>query len=196
LFRSEKNTGRVISEVKDEYILLKVGERVLLVKAAQGPEKLEYSGQLVATAAAVPADLVRDAFGDDPELGKRILPFTLNAADYREQAWWLAVVIPLLLLAGWNCSRAFRRQNAIQTAPSRHLASVYGDVEQVSQQIEVEEQGAVAKFGRLRVMRSWLITKNFFSSWISPIGDLAWAYKKVTKHSVNFIPTGKTYSVI
>jgi hypothetical protein len=23
-----------------------------------------------------------------------------------------------------------------------------------------------------------------------------WVYKKVTKHSVNFIPTGKTYSVI
>ena len=28
------------------------------------------------------------------------------------------------------------------------------------------------------------------------MSDLLWAYKKVTKHSVNFIPTGKTYSGI
>jgi hypothetical protein len=28
------------------------------------------------------------------------------------------------------------------------------------------------------------------------VEDLVWIYKKVTKHSVNFIPTGKTYSVI
>ncbi len=26
--------------------------------------------------------------------------------------------------------------------------------------------------------------------------DLLWGYKKVTKHSVNFIPTGKTYACI
>jgi len=26
--------------------------------------------------------------------------------------------------------------------------------------------------------------------------DVLWAYKKITKHSVNFIPTGKTYEAI
>jgi hypothetical protein len=25
---------------------------------------------------------------------------------------------------------------------------------------------------------------------------MVWVYKKVTKHSINFIPTGKTYSVV
>ena len=28
------------------------------------------------------------------------------------------------------------------------------------------------------------------------LSDLLWAYKKVTKHSVNFIPTGKTYACV
>ena len=193
----ETGTGRVIStDVKDEYIMLKVGERALLVKAPEGPEKLEYSGELDATTQAVQAGLVKDLSAADPELGKRILPFTLNAADYHEGYWAFAAIVPLLLLAGWNCSKAFRRQSEPQTTPIWRMLSVYGDVEQLSQQVESEEQGGVTKFGKLRVTRSWLIKKNPFSTWISPIGDLIWAYKKVTKHSVNFIPTGKTYSVV
>jgi hypothetical protein len=46
------------------------------------------------------------------------------------------------------------------------------------------------------VTQSWLVRRNTFSTWVSPIEDLAWAYKKVTKHSVNFIPTGKSYAVV
>ena len=35
-----------------------------------------------------------------------------------------------------------------------------------------------------------------FSTWVSPLNDIVWAYKKVTKRSVNFIPTGKSYTAI
>jgi hypothetical protein len=194
----EKATGRVTStEVKDEYILLKVGERALLVKAPEGPEKLDYSGELVPTIASVQSHLVQGLATDDPELGQRILPFTLNAADYREQGYWaLGIGVPLVLLALWNCSKAFRRQSEVQTAPIWRSLAVFGDVQQLSHQIEAELMASVAQFGNLRVTRSWLINKNFFSSWVSPSDDLAWVYKKVTKHSVNFIPTGKTYAVV
>src|SRR5712671_111967 len=42
--------SRVVStEIKDEYIFLRVGEKILLVKASPGKEKLEYSGELVET---------------------------------------------------------------------------------------------------------------------------------------------------
>jgi hypothetical protein len=41
-----------------------------------------------------------------------------------------------------------------------------------------------------------MVRRKTFSTWVSPVGDLVWVYKKVTKHSVNFIPTGKTYSVV
>ncbi len=94
-----------------------------------------------------------------------MLPFTLNAADYRERGYWgLGIGLPLLLLALWNCSKALRRNTELQTS--------------------------------LRVTQSWLIKENYFNTWVSPLNDLAWAYKKVTKHSVNFIPTGKSYAVV
>jgi hypothetical protein len=194
----QKSTGRVVSTtVKDEYVLLKVGDRVLLVKADPGAEKLEYSGELVNTDERVQQDLVRALSARNPEMGKMILPFTLNAADYREQGYWvLGVSGPLLLLAGWNIFKGFRRQSEPQTTRVWGQLAALGDPQQLSLQIDTEEHQPHAKYGKLHVTQSWLVRRNMFSTWVSPIEDLAWAYKKVTKHSVNFIPTGKTYAVV
>jgi len=74
---------------------------------------------------------------------------------------------------------------------------VYGNAEQLSQQIEAEFQPAmIRKYGKLQITPQWMVRRKMFSTWVSPVGDLVWIYKKVTKHSVNFIPTGKTYSVV
>ena len=42
----------------------------------------------------------------------------------------------------------------------------------------------------------FLIRSTFFSFDILRVADLLWAYKRITKHSVNFIPTGKTYDAV
>jgi hypothetical protein len=41
-----------------------------------------------------------------------------------------------------------------------------------------------------------MIQRFFFSSYPSPISDVAWVYELVTRHRTNGIPTGKTYSAI
>jgi hypothetical protein len=191
--------GRVVStDIKDEYILLRVGEKILLVKAAAGKEKLEYSGELVETTEPVKSDLLGPLAKEQPGLVEQILPFTLNAADYRSNGYVMLMVgLPLLALALWNCLKAMRRSAEIQTSPVwKHLA-VYGDAEQLSQQIEAELQPAmIRKYGKLQIAQQWMVRRKLFSTWVSPIADLMWIYKKVTKHSVNFIPTGKTYSVV
>jgi hypothetical protein len=191
--------GRVVStDIKDEYILLRVGEKILLVKAAVGKEKLEYSGELVATTDQVKGDLLRPLAAEDPDLARAVLPFMLNAADYRSNGYTMLFVgVPVLALALWNCFKAMRRSAEIQTSPVwKHLA-VYGNAEQLSQQIEAELQPAmIRKYGKLQIAQQWMVRRKLFSTWASPIADLMWIYKKVTKHSVNFIPTGKTYSVV
>ncbi len=37
---------------------------------------------------------------------------------------------------------------------------------------------------------------RFFTFNVLRFRDVLWGYKKITKHSVNFIPTGKTYEAI
>jgi len=191
--------SRVIStEIKDEYILLRVGDRILLVKAAPGKEKLEYSGELVPTTDRVKDDLLRPLATENADLAREVLPFTLNAADYRSNGYTMLIIgLPVVALALWNCLKGMRRISEIQTSPVwKHLAS-YGNAEQLSQQIEAELQPAmIRKYGKLQIAQQWMVRRKTFTTWVSPIADLMWVYKKVTKHSVNFIPTGKTYSVV
>jgi hypothetical protein len=191
--------SRVVStEIKDEYILLRVGDRILLVKADPGKERLEYSGELVPTTDQVKDDLLRPLATEDADLARAILPFTLNAADYRSNGnTMLLIGLPILALALWNCLKAVRRSGEIQTSPVWKNLAVYGNAEQLSQQIEAELQPAmIRKYGKLQIAQQWMVRRKMFSTWVSPIADLVWIYKKVTKHSVNFIPTGKTYSVV
>ena len=191
--------SRVVStEIKDEYILLRVGDRILLVKAAPGKEKLEYSGELVATTDRVKDDLLRPMAAEDADLARAVLPFTLNAADYRSNGYTMLMIgLPILALALWNCLKAVRRSGEIQTSPVWKNLAVYGNAEQLSQQIEAELQPAmIRKYGKLQIAQQWMVRRKTFSTWVSPIADMVWIYKKVTKHSVNFIPTGKTYSVV
>lgn len=191
--------SRVVStEIKDEYILLRVGDKILLVKADPGKEKLEYSGELVAITDRVREDLLRPLAAEDADLARAVLPFTLNAADYRSNGYTMLMIgLPVLALALWNCLKAVRRSGEIQTSPVWKNLAVYGNAEQLSQQIEAELQPAmIRKYGKLQIAQQWMVRRKTFSTWVSPIADLVWIYKKVTKHSVNFIPTGKTYSVV
>lgn len=191
--------GRLVStEIKDEYVYLRVGEKILLVKAPPGKEQLEYSGALEYTTDPVKQDVLRPLAAEDAELAREVLPFTLNAANYRNNGYAMLIFgLPLLALALWNCLKGIRRSSEIQTSPTwKHLAA-FGNAEQLSQQIEAELQPAVIrKYGKLQIAQQWMVRRKTFSTWVSPVGDLVWVYKKVTKHSVNFIPTGKTYSVI
>jgi uncharacterized protein DUF6709 len=191
--------GQVVStEVKAEYIYLRVVDKILLVKASPGEGRLEYSGELTPTEGRIQDNLLRPFAAQQPELGAMLLPYTLNAANYRNNGYaMLGIMVPLLALAMWNILKAVRRSSEPQSAPAWKALSAFGNAEQLSQQIEADLQsGGVRKYGNLQVGGQWMVRRKTFSTWVSPISDLAWVYKKVTKHSVNFIPTGKTYSVI
>ncbi|HEX4606385.1 MAG TPA: DUF6709 family protein [Candidatus Angelobacter sp.] len=195
----EKGSGRVVStEVKDEYVLLSVAGNILLVKAPTGQGQLDYSGELVPTPEQVNSDLLVPLGTQQPDARAMVLPFTLNAADYRDNGYTILIVcLPFFALAMWNCLKAARRMSELQLSPVwKHLAA-FGDAQQISSQIEAELQpGATRAYGKLQLTQQWMVRRKFFSTWVSPVGDLVWIYKKVTKHSVNFIPTGKTYSLV
>jgi hypothetical protein len=194
----EKSSGRVVStETKDEYVLLVVGGKGLLVKAPNGTSNLEFSGELVPTDDDVQRQIITPLAASSPDVASKILPFTLDATDYRTQGYWaLGLGVPLFLLACWNFSKAFKRAAEPQLAPIWRQVSLYGNAEQLSAQIGSELQASSLRYGGLRLTPSWLVRKRLFSTWISPVQDVVWVYKKVTRHSVNFIPTGKSYAAV
>jgi hypothetical protein len=73
----------------------------------------------------------------------------------------------------------------------------YGSPVTIAAAIDREINGEVSRpTGALFISPSWLLNARFFDLDAKPLVELVWAYKKVTKHSVNFIPTGKTYITV
>jgi hypothetical protein len=136
----EQSSGRVVStDTKDEYILLRVGERIVLVKAPNSSQALEFSGELVPTTDAVKTDLIAPIANSRPDIAAMILPFTLDATDYRTQGYWtLGIGVPLFLLCCWNLFKVFKRSAEPQLTPVWKHVSVYGNAEQLSSQIGSE----------------------------------------------------------
>jgi len=68
-------------------------------------------------------------------------------------------------------------------------------VEEVVQQIETAVRScSVQNTAGAIVFGPWLFKKTLFGLKCFHIPDLVWLYKKVTKHSVNFIPTGTSFA--
>lgn len=198
--RVDKYTRKVKSErVVGRYVVLFTGQRLLLVKAGTGEPAARYTGVLV----PIPRDLksrLVDNF-ESRRAGMRgvFLPFMLDAQQpFRAQALGgLGLVLGLMVLAGWGLRTAVRRSGDPGTHPIMKSLAEHGAVETVAAAIDAElAEPQVLTIDRITLTRGWLVRRSPFGLVLLPFKDLIWAYKKVTQHSVNFIPTGKTYSLV
>ncbi len=48
----------------------------------------------------------------------------------------------------------------------------------------------------LSITDNFMVVNSFFSFDLLRLQDLLWAYRKITKHSVNFIPAGTTQAAV
>jgi len=77
----------------------------------------------------------------------------------------------------------------------RRVAS-WGDPIGIARDAEREWRTTRHKSGGWLMTEKYFIQSTFFTFDLLQISDLLWAYKRVTKHSVNLIPTGKTYDAV
>jgi hypothetical protein len=121
----------------------------------------------------------------------------LDATGFRTEGYVaLAICVPVLFIAGWFIRKVNLRRTDITQHPIVHSISRYGSLNDVAQEFEVELRGNTIKLGKATVSQSWVLLPSTFGLAMCRIPDLIWAYKKVTRHYHNFIPTGKTYDVI
>jgi hypothetical protein len=108
----------------------------------------------------------------------------------------MLVLGAILALVIWNFNKAIQRYQKIEKAPAWRNLAAYGQPSQLSSEIEQDLATGSVKHGDLKITSHWLIKRSIFSTWTSPVADVAWAYKTVTRHRTNGIPTGKTYSTV
>jgi hypothetical protein len=191
----ETENGRDTGRVTADFEVVWVGDKALVVKAAPGTTSVTHiEGELVAMPADLEAKLKQDLSAEDQAA---ILPFMLDAKDYRDNGWWLlGIGIPIVLLCVWNLAKWAKRSSDPASSPIvKRLGGEQG-VLAIGQQLDIEMMGGTERFGAATVSPSFLLRPSVFDANIVRLEELVWIHKKVTQHRVNFVPTGKTYEVL
>jgi len=193
----DKYSNRVTSTtVKAEYRILAVGDKLLVVKADPSASGTVFTGALETMPSSVYENVVASAIRDEPRLQGMFVPAMLNANDFAEEGWWtLGIGAPLLLLAIWNLLKWKKRTSDYACHAIYKRVMCFGSPQEVTQQIEAAMRTTPAEeIAGVKLYGPWLFKKSFFGLAFFRIPDLVWVYQKVTRHSVNFIPTGKSFA--
>ena len=177
------------------YYALVVGARLLVCKSGTG-SATTFVGEL----APMPADL-RGKLLDTPRMQAirdRFYPYYLDDESFRFPGY---VAIAALLVFGFLLVKqglpAWRHLQDPASHPVMQRVEKWGDPIGVA--VGAEREAGAPRYisgNGWTIADEFLIQSTFFTFGLLRLSDLLWAYKKVTKHSVNFIPTGKTYEAV
>jgi len=190
---TRKRAGVESRSVSAAFYVLVVGDRLLVVKRAEGTPTT-VQGEL----AAMPAELDHHLF-NTPQIQairSRFYPYYLDDSSFRTPGYigGAATLIFVILFVMYGLP-AWRYAQDVSSHPVVKRVERWGDP--LSTAVEARREAAASpryKGGGWRVADQYLIRSAPFAFDLLRVSDLLWAYKRVTKHSVNFIPTGKTYS--
>jgi uncharacterized protein DUF6709 len=183
-------------EESGAYRALVLGNRFLVVRTASSTEAPAAEGKLAPWPAELDAQLFETK--EMRALRSNFYSFYLDGDSFRRPGYVvMAIGVVFLLLFAWKAIPAWR---AMRDPEHDHLArriASWGDPVAVAVEAEREWEHSLlkAKAG-WRFGNKYLMQSRFFTFDLLRFQDVLWAYKKITKHSVNFIPTGKTYEAI
>ncbi len=194
----DKYTKQVKSEtVKANYLVLLVSGRILIIKANPNTNTdTQFTGQLVKLPDDVSNELVTIA--KNPDIKNAFLPVMLETDDFHTAGYFgLGIGLPLLLFGGWNLLQYKQRKDDPKKHPIMQSLAQYGEPELIAGNIESEFQVS-SKFtlGDVTMSPYWFFRKTTFGLDILLLKDVVWSYKKITQHSTNGIPTGKSFGVL
>jgi hypothetical protein len=191
----ESNSQKVTAT----YFGVPVESRFLLIKSPESVASSRYEGGLV----AVPED-VRSYFQRTLLVPKRLqfdevfVPYSLDGTNFRSDAYWLLLLVPLAGLALMNIFKAIIRFGNVDASPIvRSLRRFSQPPEAVAITIDqdLKTNPNLSSIRCVHLTPSWLLYKSMFRLTVLHWSEVVWAYQKVTSHYYIFIPTGKTYAV-
>ncbi len=188
----------------NKYAIALVGTQKALLVEAQPNDDLKnptFTGTLSTIDSSVQSNVVDSLQKEEPMLNGRLLPVILETGDYRTAAY---VLVPLLIggiaLTSWNLYQAQIRSADPRKHPVYKSLAKYGESDSLATEIDRElkttHQVDTLKSGMTYVTPHWVVHPQTYDLHMTQLDKLVWLYKKVTKHSVNFIPTGKSYELI
>jgi hypothetical protein len=183
-------------KVTSNYYALQVGEKLLIVKSTGGTMRLA-EGALQ----PMSSDLESNLFSS-PEMQQartHFYPLYLDAASsFRAGGYWaIAIGLAFLTLLAWKARPAWRGFEDPGSHPLAARVGKWGSPVDTAAAIEREWRAPGTKrIGEWTLTERYLVQSALFRFNVLRFEDLLWAHKKVIKHSIDLIPTGKTYEAI
>jgi hypothetical protein len=106
------------------------------------------------------------------------------------------IVGVLVLSSLWALYHSWHRTESPESHPLGKALARYGPLYSLVPQIDVDAAAGTANFGGTTFTRNWILTCGWTRATAMCRDEIIWAYKKRVKHSVNFMPTGSTYSLV
>jgi hypothetical protein len=134
----------------------------------------------------------------DADLQAATLPVMLDAtADYGDDLILGYIVIGILVMSGlWAVVKSKRREEMPGRHPLCKALLKYGPLYTLVPEIDAEFAVVNSTFGGATFTRNWVLSCWLTKSFVMRRDEIIWIYKKRTKHSVNFIPTGTSYALV
>lgn len=196
----KKRNGRVVEEkTTARYYLLTTDTEALLVKVPVGTGVRTLTGQVVDMPSFEKQQILPQLYTQEPELRSRLRPVMLNAGDYHEAGWaGLALGIPLLGLGLWNLKKLASRKREPLLHPVMRALERFGHPNVVAAQIDADVRAHIVSpvLNKAAATPTWLLHPSKFGLQVLAMAELVWAYKHVTRHYTNFVPTGKTFRLM
>ena len=186
-------------EVISDYFAISFDQKLLLVEAPAGRIPQRFTGALVELSPDAKGQVVAKIMMKNPETKGAFLPVMLDATDFRQPGYiGFAIGGILLVLACWGLYQTrIWRANAERHPFMKQLAR-YGAPSELATKIDAEVAAGtgIVPMGSVTLTPSFLLISNPWGAKALPLKDVVWAYKRVVKRSVNFVPVGKTYSAV
>ena len=192
-YRSVNRSGGS-ENVKAEYLMMLVGKRMMMVKVAPGDKGPHFKGVLEPMDLRLTMKLQQDLKSDRAR--DMLLPVMLDTTDYDSDVMaYFVVGLPMGLIGLWNLKKWMTRAADPAQSPVVTQLEHRGGM-MACQQIDTEMAQTSGRIGKAILTRSWILVPSLFGLKAMHIEDVVWAYKKVTKHRVNFVPVGTTYTAV
>lgn len=196
----KKQNGRVIEEkTTARYYLLTTDTEALLVKVPVGTGVRTLTGQVVNMPSFEKQQILPQLYAQEPELRSRLRPVMLDAGDFHESGWaGLALGVPLLVLGVWNLKKLASRKRQPLLHPVMRALERFGHPNVIAAQIDADVRANIVSpvLNKAAATPTWLLHPSKFGLQVLAMVEIVWAYKHVTRHYTNFIPTGKTFRLM
>jgi hypothetical protein len=191
--RRDTKTGS--ESVTAAYMALVLDDRILIVKAQDDQSVTTFTGSLEPLPSDVRTRIIADAEREAPALRGAFLPYMLNTNSFRNGGY-VALGLGILLfgLCIFGLVRAIRRVSNPSAHPIMRALGRFGPIDYVVGELDAELLAQHRQVDRLHLTQNWLVQASRSSLAATRLEDVVWAYKKVTQHRTNGVPTGKTYA--